>query len=685
MDRLQSIFPGHPTPSLKRALNEADGDLDRAIDIFLREQEEQEFEEQARRQHHERPRQGKQLKKKPVASEEDVILNVLHVFPDACLTYIVNLYREYYVLHGSDITEFIVNELAETDYPKSEPVPQAGMKSEGAKEDETGENGPDYEIDDRPPVVGERCELVRSILKQEFPLMPVRFIEKAMAQNRNYLDKSYSALVKAGKSYNPRTNTPYKQLLRPRKMEGRSDELKKGKDWTEISAELEYARSKGRREETQAQMDADARLEAQINEKEPQESNTVMECGCCFDEYPFISMTHCNDLHFFCLDCARRNAETEVGRGRHKLSCMDGSGCKALFPRGQMLRFLDAKILSALAKIEQEDALRIADIDGLVKCPFCHYGAIYPPPEVDKEFNCQNPDCMEISCRLCNQKSHFPLTCQEYAKDNKLNARHRVEEAMTEALVRKCNKCSYPYIKEDGCNQIYCSRCQTFQCYICSETIGSYGHFKGQVIGGERGNCPLYDNTEERHHIEVETAAKKTTEILHAELPELNNEDLKIKLSKRVRKAEEAKRSRSAAAYGDIPPYQPQEAPQPAAAPPGVGRPAARPPPPAAPGANGGTPRYRPLVAQQPVAAPPGIGRPADGPPPPAAPGANGGTPQYRPLVAQQPVAAPPGIGRPAVGPPPPAAPGANGGTPPYRPLAARQPVAAPPDECVVS
>jgi len=81
--------------------------------------------------------------------------------------------------------------------------------------------------------------------------MPVRYIEKVMTQNRNYLAKSYSALVKADKSYNPQTNAPFKQLLHPRKVEGQSHELKKGKDWTEISAELEYARGEVRREESE--------------------------------------------------------------------------------------------------------------------------------------------------------------------------------------------------------------------------------------------------------------------------------------------------------------------------------------------------------------------------------------------------------------------------------------------------
>jgi len=54
--QLPSIFPGHPTPLLERALNGADGDLERAIDIALHEQQ-----EQAQRQYQERLQQGKQL------------------------------------------------------------------------------------------------------------------------------------------------------------------------------------------------------------------------------------------------------------------------------------------------------------------------------------------------------------------------------------------------------------------------------------------------------------------------------------------------------------------------------------------------------------------------------------------------------------------------------------------------
>ena len=121
--------------------------------------------------------------------------------------------------------------------------------------------------------------------------------------------------------------------------------------------------------------------------------------------------------------------------------------------------------------------------------------------------------------------------------------------------------------------------------YICSQTIKNYDHFNDPARGGKIGNCPLFDNTEERHHDEVETAAKKAMETLRGEHPDLDDEDLKIELSERVRKEEEAKRSRAAVANGGIPPYQPQAARQPVVAPPPpvVRRRAAGPPPPAPP------------------------------------------------------------------------------------------------------
>lgn len=47
----------------------------------------------------------------------------------------------------------------------------------------------------------------------------------------------------------------------------------------------------------------------------PSPAECVVECGCCYGEYPIEQMTHCNgadDLHFFCHDCVRNNINEQV-------------------------------------------------------------------------------------------------------------------------------------------------------------------------------------------------------------------------------------------------------------------------------------------------------------------------------------------------------------------------------------
>jgi len=110
--------------------------------------------------------------------------------------------------------------------------------------------------------------------------------------------------------------------------------------------------------------------------------------------------------------------------------------------------------LGKLAQLQQEKDIRDAGLDDLEDCPFCEYKAIMPPIEEDFEFRCANPECEKISCRRCKAISHIPVTCEEHAKDNTINSRHKIEEAMTAALVRSCNKCKKQFIKDYGCNKV---------------------------------------------------------------------------------------------------------------------------------------------------------------------------------------------------------------------------------------
>lgn len=70
-------------------------------------------------------------------------------------------------------------------------------------------------------------------------------------------------------------------------------------------------------------------------------------------------MTACAEGHLFCLDCAKRNAETTVGNGGYIFKCMDFSGCKAEFTANEIARFVDGKIVLLRDKLESGDAIRV--------------------------------------------------------------------------------------------------------------------------------------------------------------------------------------------------------------------------------------------------------------------------------------------------------------------------------------
>lgn len=169
----------------------------------------------------------------------------------------------------------------------------------------------------------------------------------------------------------------------------------------------------------------------------------VSDCGCCFDEFPLNRMVHCDGevAHWFCRECARRMAENAVGLSKYQLECMSMDGCQGTFRKDQRDLFLDDKLALALDKIEQEAVIRMAGIENLETCPFCPYAAEYPPVEENKEFRCLGPDCGVVSCRRCRRETHVPKTCEEVAREAGLSARRKIEEAMSDALIRKCNKC----------------------------------------------------------------------------------------------------------------------------------------------------------------------------------------------------------------------------------------------------
>ncbi|KAF2145429.1 uncharacterized protein K452DRAFT_315676 [Aplosporella prunicola CBS 121167] len=373
------------------------------------------------------------------------------------------------------------------------------------------------------------------ILANEFSYVPKKFIGDTLKREITL----YHAHV-ALEELQQKDHTPYTKVRKARHHQELSPNM------PNLFKELEAAKKK-------IKGDTDKRLKAEKERKAEEENERVSrvegniaECGCCFTEYPTNRMTFCNgtetDIHFFCHECAQSYVKAEIGQGKCRPKCMDTSGCPAIFARAQLQNFLDEKTFEVLERFQQQEDLRLAGLDDMEECPFCDFKMICLPKEVDREFRCQHPDCKIVSCRLCRMETHVPLTCEQASKDKKVDVRHLVEEAMTAALVRECNKCKNKFVKEFGCNKMTCPTCGNVQCYICSKNTRSYEHFQDKPE-----KCPLYDNTDERHDDEVKKAEAAALEQIKKDHPELQNEDLKIEVSDAVKQVEKQRIQNGAA------------------------------------------------------------------------------------------------------------------------------------------
>lgn len=166
------------------------------------------------------------------------------------------------------------------------------------------------------------------------------------------------------------------------------------------------------------------------------------ESSVCFDECAKNRSICCDsaDPHFICFDCLTTYAKTQIGDSKCDMRC--AAACGSSYSDPQLRLIPDGKLFDKLCRLRQDRDIREACLEDMAECPFCDYKAICEPVEVNFEFRCANPDCERVSCRKCNKDTHIPLSCAEYAKaiskDSALVQRHKIEEAMTEALVRSC-------------------------------------------------------------------------------------------------------------------------------------------------------------------------------------------------------------------------------------------------------
>ncbi|EDO43053.1 predicted protein [Nematostella vectensis] len=259
--------------------------------------------------------------------------------------------------------------------------------------------------------------------------------------------------------------------------------------------------------------EVDRKLAVEINEKQYVEQGQTIECGCCYCDVAFEDMVQCLDGHLFCENCLMNYAKESVfGQGKATLMCMT-SECNSSFPLSQLKKTLPENILSKYEDRLQEEALSLAEMEDLVRCPSCEFAAVLPSG--NKVFKCLNQKCGKETCRHCkeNWSDHFGLKCSEIEKKGEKDLRISYEERMTMAKIRKCHKCGCEFTKSDGCNKMTC-RCGTTQCYVCRKPGISYNHFCQHARDPGKGcsqckNCSLWTDPSKDDNMAVKQLERK--------------------------------------------------------------------------------------------------------------------------------------------------------------------------------
>ncbi|RMY67297.1 hypothetical protein D0863_07881 [Hortaea werneckii] len=480
----------------------------------------------------------------PEITPEGCLQLVLEIFPDVSHEHVRYLYDSFEAESGKTKRDNIIEKLvSDPAYPKQEKQTQKKRKRAASTDDSDVQR---WEKQDREIAPGYLKGTMQAILKVEYPEMTVKYINETFALEK-HLYQAYVALAAAKDDPDP-----LKRKLNKGRPSVRhfvtADAMAANSGWPPLVEELAAARKCVQGMRTRRALENEKKKEEAENLRLAMERGETAECSACFDDLPMNRQVHCDGLtaHFTCYDCITAYIKSEVGESRCRLLCP--SGCGAGFAPNQLNLLEDKQLLEKFAELEQEKAIRDAGLEDLEECPFCDYKAILPPIEEDFEFRCANPECEQVSCRRCKSVSHIPMSCEQYAKENRISSRHKIEEAMTAAMIRSCNRCKKQFIKEYGCNKMTCPSCHNMQCYCCSQTLKDYEHFDQAPFGSSRRNgkkCPLYDDVEVRHEREVKEAGEAAKKQLMEENPELNAEDLEIKLSDRVQQAEAEKAQRA--------------------------------------------------------------------------------------------------------------------------------------------
>lgn len=208
-------------------------------------------------------------------------------------------------------------------------------------------------------------------MKDEFLSVPVRHITNVLKDQKT-LFKAYILLEQQVRNYG-RIRGSFSKIGKER--------IKRGVELTLIESgsqtpkELHAAKRKVDGEMSKRHKAEAAQQAEEANLKQAQENNEMGECACCFNDVPLNRMVCCNaeTSHFYCMECPKRQIETEMGQSKCRPKCFGVDGCNGTFTRTQLQQVLSDKTFERLEHMQQMADLAAAGLDFLSECPFCDF------------------------------------------------------------------------------------------------------------------------------------------------------------------------------------------------------------------------------------------------------------------------------------------------------------------------
>ena len=224
---------------------------------------------------------------------------------------------------------------------------------------------------------------------------------------------------------------------------------------------------------------------------QPAVPRRVPVCQCCYEDIHTAPVVRCSiGAHSFCPSCIKRYVETWVygepypikdipdkADGSFKaLPCLSGSCTEGYIPHNAVQGTNSEHVWESY----QEKMFHAMSLKDDVT------PSTKPAP------------------KSLAQAGSDEVTEEESVSSSMDQGYRAVEEAMTEAKLRRCPECHTPFLKESGyCNKIRCPSCRTAVCYICRQKVENrgYKHFcvhSYDSCNQNCGKCSLWTNKDDK-------------------------------------------------------------------------------------------------------------------------------------------------------------------------------------------